>query len=232
MFQMRATHRASVVVVFALAVGACTGAGAGASPTAPTGTATSPAGTQSNASPTTPARSVAPTASPTTSPTSKPSVAITACPFKPVGYPGGSAAIKAPSDRLVDVVAKSGSARDTLTFVFDLKGPASPSGTAPTLRVRESKPPFSYGGSGKSFDVKGDRYIEVVFDGMTIADPNGIEVFKGAPLELGKFTGLRDAVQYDNFEGVEGWIVGLSDPACVSVGAGASNEIVLSVAHD
>ena len=229
MFQMRATHRASVVVVLALAAGACTGAGAGASPSVvPTGTATSPAGTQSKASPTTPA----PTTSPTTSPTSKPSVAITACPFKPVGYPGGSAAIKAPSDRLVDVVAKSGSARDTLTFVFDLKGPASPSGTSPTLRVRESKPPFSYGGSGKSFDVKGDRYIEVVFDGVTIADANGTEVFKGGAFELGKFTGLRDAVQYDDFEGVLGWIVGVSDPACITVGAGAANEVVLSITHN
>lgn len=233
MSYMRASHRASVLLTLALAAGACTGAGATSSQSVtPTGTAPSPTGT--SAAPT--AATAAPTAShaatPAPTPTATPSVAVSACPFKPIGYPGGAVAMKAPSDRLVNVMARSGPTEDTLTFVFELKGPASPGGASPTLRVRESKPPFSYGGSGKSFDVKGDRYIEVVFDGMTIADTNGTEVFKGAPLELGKFTGLRDAVRYDNFEGVVGWIVGMSDPACATVGAGAANEIVLTVAHD
>jgi hypothetical protein len=129
-------------------------------------------------------------------------------------------------------MAKSGATSDTLTFVFDLKGPASPSGASPRLRVKEAKPPFSFAGSGASFDVKGDRYVQVVFDGMTIADPDGTEVFTGSPLELGKFTGLRDVVQYDDFEGVLGWIVGVSDPACITVGTGAPNEVVLSIAHN
>ena len=207
--------RASALVVLAFAIGACTGAGATPSAASPTASPTAP--------PTAPATA-------TTAPA--PSVAVTACPFGAIGYPGGAAALKAPSDRLVNVLAKAGPNIDTLTFVFELKGPASPSGTAPVARIKEVKPPFSYSGSGKSFDVKGDRYLQVVFDGMTIADPDGSAVFTGGTLDLGKFTGLRDAVQYDNFEGVLGWIVGTSDTVCASVLTGAPNEVVLSVAHN
>ena len=203
--------RASALVVLAFAIGACTGAGATPSAASPTAPATAPA-------------------TATTTPT--PSVAVTACPFGAIGYPGGAAALKAPSDRLVNVLAKAGPSVDTLTFVFELKGPASPSGTAPVVRIKEVKPPFSYSGSGKSFDVKGDRHLQVVFDGMTIADADGSAVFTGGPLDLGKFTGLRDAVQYDNFEGVQGWIVGMSDTVCASAAIGAPNEVVLTVAHN
>ena len=208
--------RASALVVLAFAIGACTGAGAGSSAT----------------SPTSPAASTAATAPATATATPAPSVAVTACPFGAIGYPGGAAALNAPSDRLVNVLAKAGPSVDTLTFVFELKGPASPSGTAPVVRIKEVKPPFSYSGSGKSFDVKGDRHLQVVFDGMTIADADGSAVFTGGPLDLGKFTGLRDAVQYDNFEGVQGWIVGMSDTVCASAAIGAPNEVVLTVAHN
>ena len=210
--------RASALVVLAFAIGACTGAGAGATPSA--------------TSPTSPAASTAATAPATATATPAPSVAVTACPFGAIGYPGGAAALNAPSDRLVNVLAKAGPSVDTLTFVFELKGPASPSGTAPVVRIKEVKPPFSYSGSGKSFDVKGDRHLQLVFDGMTIADADGSAVFTGGPLDLGKFTGLRDAVQYDNFEGVQGWIVGMSDTVCASAAPGAPNEVVLTVAHN
>ena len=227
MSHLRLAPRASVLVAMALAVGACTGAGGTSTQSAgPTGPATTPTG----AAPVVP---TAPSASLLATPvsTARPIVAIAACPFSPIGYPGGAAAMTVPSDRLLNMTAKSGSTEDTLTFAFDLTGPASPSASQ-TLRVRESKPPFSHAGSGMSFDVHGDRHLDVVFDGMTIADPDGTAVFTGAPLDLSTFAGLRDAVQYDAFEGVLGWVVGVSDPACVTVRAGAPNEIVLAIAHN
>jgi hypothetical protein len=134
-----------------------------------------------------------------------------------------------PSGRLTRVVAATAAGLDTLTFQFKPGGdnPGTPFGD-----IAVAKPPFTEGSSGRPISVQGDHFLQVRFDKMDIVDAQGNEIYDGSrDLKPGS-RALRQAIEFDAFEGVVGWYVGLSGPTCVSVASDpASLTITLRIAH-
>jgi hypothetical protein len=180
----------------------------------------------SSAPPTAAPASASPTpvASPsaTPSPTVVPTTAFVACDL-PTWHNN------LPSGRLTRVVAATAPGLDALTFQFRSGGdnPGTPFGD-----ITVGKPPFTEGASGQPMSVEGDHFLQVRFEKMDIVDAQGNEIYDGSrDLKPGS-PALRQAIEYDAFEGVVGWYVGLSGPTCVSIASDpAALTITLRIAH-
>ncbi|MDP9482848.1 MAG: hypothetical protein M3P84_06460 [Chloroflexota bacterium] len=203
----------SLLLLIVLALAACSPAvSVSPSPVPPTGSPPS-------ASPTPVA---SPSASATVAPSVAPSVAFAAC-----DLPAWHANL--PSGRMVRVTAATAPGLDTLTFQFVPGGenPGTPFGDITTTR-----PPFTYGASGLPLSVEGDHFLQVRFEKMDISDASGNDVYDGSRDLKPGFPALRQAIEYDGFEGVIGWFVGMSGPTCVSVASDpAALTITLRIAH-
>lgn len=133
-----------------------------------------------------------------------------------------------PSGRLVDISVRSTAAVDKVVFMFQPGGenPGTPSGT-----VVAAKPPFSASGSGKTIAVAGDQFLQVRFRNMTLEGMTG-PVYTGKHDMKPDFEALRQVVNYDEFEGYSGWIVGMDQPTCVTVlNDPAHLTLTLRIAH-
>lgn len=177
-----------------------------------------------------PPTAAAPTASPsslaspsaTAAPSVAPSTAFAACDLSTWQN-------LLPSGRLVRVSAATATGLDTLTFKFTPGGdnPGTPIGD-----ITIAKPPFTQGASGQPMSVAGDHFLQVRFEKMDIVDAAGNEIYSGSTDIKPGFPALRQAIQFDAFEGVVGWYVGLADSTCVTVASDpAALTITLQIAH-
>ena len=128
----------------------------------------------------------------------------------------------------MDISVRSTAAVDKVVFLFQPGGenPGTPSGT-----VVAAKPPFSASGSGKTIAVAGDQFLQVRFRNMTLEGMTG-PVYTGKHDMKPDFEALRQVVNYDEFEGYSGWIVGMDQPTCVTVlNDPAHLTLTLRIAH-
>jgi hypothetical protein len=135
----------------------------------------------------------------------------------PVTIEGCPTAVQAgavPSDRLVDMNVEVGLGVDRITFLF---GPPSGNSANPTGELRPAVPPFSEAGSGAAVTIAGDRFVSIVFRGMTVSDEAGNAVYAG-PMDLKPLApAIQELRLLDNFEGHLGWVAGIRGPGCVRV---------------
>jgi hypothetical protein len=135
----------------------------------------------------------------------------------PVTIAGCPTAVQAgavPSDRLVDLAVETGLGVDRITFRF---GAPSGNSASPTGELRPVAPPFSEAGSGAPVTIAGDRFVSIVFRGMTVADEAGNAVYTG-PMDLKPVApAIQELRLLDNFEGHLGWVAGIRGPGCVRV---------------
>jgi hypothetical protein len=135
----------------------------------------------------------------------------------PVTVEGCPTAVQAgavPSDRLVDLAVEPGLGVDRITFRF---GAPSGHSASPTGELRPVAPPFSEAGSGAPLTIAGDRFVSIVFRGMTVADEAGSAVYTG-PMDLKPVApAIQELRLLDNFEGHLGWVAGIRGPGCVRV---------------
>jgi hypothetical protein len=134
-----------------------------------------------------------------------------------------------PSGRLVRVSAATATGLDSLTFQF---APGADNPGTPIGDITIAKPPFTQGASGQPMSVAGDQFLKVRFEKMDIVDAAGNEIYHGSTDIKPGSPALREAIQFDAFEGVVGWYVGFSGPTCVTVaGDPATLTITLRIAH-
>ncbi len=217
---------ASLIVVLALLVAACSSAGGSAGPSAtPVATPTASSSAVPSVSPTpaataTPAMSPSPTAFPSSS--SVPSGSASACVLRPTD-------IALPSDRFVAIAVSSTATADRLTFTFgnpSLPGPPSP----PKGSLTFAKPPFTQAASGAPIDLVGAHALMLRFTGMSLQNDAGQPTYDG-PIDLKPdLTTLRHAVLFDASEGIIGWYVGYDGAGCVAF-VRAGNDLVIAITH-
>jgi hypothetical protein len=162
--------------------------------------------------------SASPTGATATTQPSRAAPSPTATPGQASASPG-ACTLPAPgplaSDTLVDATLERTASGARLVFTFGSRPPEAVA--QPTLVVSFDEPPFTKAASGQPFTVNGDRFLQVRMDGMVIGHPNGSPVYEGQRnLRLAGST-IPQAVLYDDFEGVVGWIVGLDGPGCPTV---------------
>lgn len=174
------------------------------------------------APPASPAATPVATASGEPSPTVVPTSAFTTCDL-PTWHD------TLPSGRLANVHVATAPGLDTAVFQF------APGGDNPGIPVGDitiAKPPFSQASSGQAMSVEGDHFLQVRFDKMDIVDAAGNDIYSGLRDIKPGFSALRQVVEFDEFEGVVGWYVGLTGPTCASVATDAAAlTITLRVAH-
>lgn len=131
------------------------------------------------------------------------------------------------SDRLIDLDVSTGSSADLVVFRF---GPPTSLGLQPKGRLREVHPPFIQGASGLPLDVPGDRFVEIVFEGMFLYDETGTPTFSGDHrLEPG-FPALAAVVNAEEFEGYSTWIIGFRGPGCAALDL-TRGVLTVSISH-
>jgi hypothetical protein len=119
-----------------------------------------------------------------------------------------------PSDQLIDMAVDVGLGVDRVTFTF---GPPTGNSAAPTGELRPVAPPFAEGASGAPVTIAGDRFVSIIFRGMTVSDESGNAVYKG-PMDLKPIApAIQELRLLDNFEGHLGWVAGIRGPGCVRV---------------
>jgi hypothetical protein len=130
------------------------------------------------------------------------------------GCPTAVQAGAVPSDRLLSMAVESGLGVDRVTFSF---GTPSGNSSSPTGELRPVAPPFSEAGSGAPVTIAGDRFVSIVFRGMTVSDDAGNAVYAG-PMDLKPIApAIQELRLLDNFEGHLGWVAGIRGPGCVRV---------------
>ena len=211
--------RTLMILLIGSLLTACSTSGASTSPAAVVTAAPSP----TVAPVPTPTLASTPSASPAPapSPTATPEPSFVAC-----ALPTWHAAL--PSGRLVDIKLASTDAADTVVFKFAPGGdnPGTPTGT-----ISAGKPPFTESGSGKLIKVVGNEFLQVKFEKMTLEDASG-PVFTGKHDFMVDYPALRQVINYDEFEGYSGWIVGMDKPTCVTVASDPkAMTVTLTIAH-
>jgi hypothetical protein len=162
----------------------------------------------------------APTATPLSTVPTTPSP--TDCPFNPQ-------AGLLPSDRLTDVRVESGADADRLVFVFDAPSIGSPAGP-PRGSLSIAPTPYTFAGSGETIDMTGGHVLLMRFAHMSLANDVGQETYLG-PREIAPdLPALRQAVLFDESEGILGWYVGYDGPGCVALAQDGSS-VTLTIEH-
>jgi hypothetical protein len=134
-----------------------------------------------------------------------------------------------PSDRLVGLAVSSTTTHDLVTFSFATQAAPGPAGS-PRGTLSVAQPPFSYAGSGQPIDVLGQHAVQVRFTGMTLSSDTGQATYTGPAEVKPNLPALREAIQYDAFEGVVGWYIGWDGPGCVTLTRNG-NEVTVMIGH-
>jgi len=133
-----------------------------------------------------------------------------------------------PSDRLVSIDVATSATVDFVTFVFD-NGSLSPAGP-PRGDLTVAKPPFTYGSSGLPINLHGQHALQVRFSGMSLSNDAGEPTFTGDPDVIVDYPALKQAIQYDESEGISAWYIGYDGTACVGLVRDGS-DILITIAH-
>ncbi len=167
--------------------------------------------------------SAAPTATPVASATAAPtpSPSAEACVVQPQEG-------LLPSDRVVAVEVATSPAADFVTFVFEA-GSLTPAGP-PRGELTVAEPPFTYGSSGLPIDLAGDHALQVRFSGMSLSNDVGEPTYTGDRDIRVDFPALRQAIMYDESEGIAAWYIGYDGTGCVNL-LREGDAVVVSIAH-
>ncbi len=172
--------------------------------------------------------------SPDVSPSSSVSLAPSAATVVPTSTPVTPCAIatqrvRPPTDRLLDIIVKGNTSADLVRFVFgeaSLEG----SGGTPTATLQRAKRPYTQAGSGKPIAVLGQRVAQLRFDHMSNTNDIGEPTYQGPPEVQPKLPTLRDAVLFDDSEGVVAWYIGFDGPGCATLSL-RGNEVIVTIEH-
>jgi hypothetical protein len=124
-------------------------------------------------------------------------------------------ALVPPGNRLTGVSVTGGTGFDQVAFEFGPSGAGS--GATPGLIVNSVTPPFVEGASGLPLAVAGDRFVELTFRDMIVADEQGSPSLVGPTRLTPDGPAVEEVVQAEAFEGVVRWIIGAREPGCASV---------------
>lgn len=133
-----------------------------------------------------------------------------------------------PSDRVVAVEVATSPAADFVTFVFEA-GSLTPAGP-PRGELTVAEPPFTYGSSGLPIDLAGDHALQVRFSGMSLSNDVGEPTYTGDRDIRVDFPALRQAIMYDESEGIAAWYIGYDGTGCVNL-LREGDAVVVSIAH-
>lgn len=212
------TRRAGSLII-GLALLSAVPAGCGAFVPSATESGLTPAPVASATATTTPSTAT-PSSAPTTRPTATPRA--TDCPFTPE-------AGLLPSDRLTDIRVGSDAGADQLVFVFDSPSIGSPAGP-PRGRLSIAPSPYTFAGSGEPIDIAGQHVLLMRFAHMSLSNDVGQETYAGPREVRPDLPAIRQAVLFDESEGIVGWYVGYDGPGCVTLVQDGSS-VTLTVEH-
>jgi hypothetical protein len=124
-------------------------------------------------------------------------------------------ALVPPGNRLTGISVTGETGFDRVAFEFGPSGAGS--GARPGLIVNSVTPPFVEGASGLPLAVAGDRFVELTFRDMIVADERGNPSLAGPTRLTADGPAVQEAVQAEAFEGVVRWIIGAMEPGCARV---------------
>ena len=133
-----------------------------------------------------------------------------------------------PSDRVVSVEVSTSADVDFVTFVFD-DGSLSPAGP-PRGELTVAKPPFTYGPSGLPIDLDGNHALQVRFSAMSLYNDVGEPTFSGERDVKVDYPALKQAIMFDESEGIAAWYIGYDSNGCVDL-VRDGNDILVTIAH-
>lgn len=165
--------------------------------------------------------SEAPSATPTATPAPTPAPSAEACAVEPQEG-------LLPSDRVVAVEVATSPEADFVTFVFEA-GSLTPAGP-PRGELTVAEPPFTFGPSGLPIDLAGDHALQVRFSGMSLSNDVGEPTFTGDPDITVDYPALKQAIMYDESEGIAAWYIGYDGTGCVNL-LRDGDDVVVSIAH-
>lgn len=100
----------------------------------------------------------------------------------------------------------------------------------PEYIVDVATPPFLADPSGLEMTVNGTSFVQVVMQGASRVDPDGVPTYSGASEFEPAYTVVQHVVQQGDFEAVASWIIGLSGEVCPTVTT-TDNTLVLEFAR-
>lgn len=165
--------------------------------------------------------SEAPSATPTATAAPTPAPSAEACAVEPQEG-------LLPSDRVVAVEVATSPEADFVTFVFEA-GSLTPAGP-PRGELTVAEPPFTFGPSGLPIDLAGDHALQVRFSGMSLSNDVGEPTFTGDPDITVDYPALKQAIMYDESEGIAAWYIGYDGTGCVNL-LRDGDDVVVSIAH-
>ncbi len=181
-----------------------------------------------------PSPSLEPSPSASASEVPSPTPSATPSPTTPSASPSAVACVVQPqdgllpSDRVVSVEVSTSADVDFVTFVFD-DGSLSPAGP-PRGELTTAEPPFTYGPSGLPIDLDGDQALQVRFSGMSLSNDVGELTFGGKRDSKVDYPALKQAIMYDESEGIAAWYIGYDGNGCVNL-VRDGNDILVTIAH-
>lgn len=165
--------------------------------------------------------SEAPSATPTATTAPTPTPSAEACAVEPQEG-------LLPTDRVVAVEVATSPEADFVTFVFE-PGSLTPAGP-PRGELTVAVPPFTFGPSGLPIDLAGDHALQVRFSGMSLSNDVGEPTFTGDPDITVDYPALKQAIMYDESEGIAAWYIGYDGTGCVNL-LRDGDDVVVSIAH-
>ncbi len=194
---------ATVLVTSLFLITACTAPGSSVSPpgasssagpsTGPTPASAMPSGT-GTASPA-PSASTSPGPTPSSSP-----LAGFAC-----GLPVTGAGTASGPNQAQPSVVRLGTHPGYDRIVFEYLGT-----TMPAVRIEQVDRPFTHDPSGLPLLVKGDSFVRIRLEGVAPTYTGAVAFVLAGPEVI-------EMAQEGDYEGVQSWIVGLHQPACVRI---------------
>jgi hypothetical protein len=130
-----------------------------------------------------------------------------------------------PSNRLTSVSVTGEAGFDRVAFELGPSGVGG--GATPGLIADPVAPPFVEGASGRPLAVAGDRFIELTFRDMIVADEQGNPTLTGPTRLTPDGSAVVEVVQAEAFEGVVRWIIGAREPGCARVALDTAAKRVL-----
>ena len=105
-------------------------------------------------------------------------------------------------------------AADYDRIVFEYGGTITP-----TVTVESVSPPFTQDPSGQPLTLAGSAFLRLKFEGTAPMSGVGFDgPALGSPIDPGAgYAILSELAQQGDYEGVQTWLVGLSQPTCVRV---------------
>ncbi len=164
-------------------------------------------------------------------------VSATASPVSPPSIPGAQFScpvqmmpLVPPGNRLTRVSVDAEEGFDRVTFSFGQGSTGS--GARPGAIVRPAEPPFVEGASGLPLAVEGERFIELMFRDMVVADEQGSPTYVGRTPIVPGTPAVQEVVQAEAFEGVAAWLIGVRAPGCARVTNDMSGRrLLIDVQH-